>query len=72
MLRDSTVFTDDCQTFKSHTWVGASEKRRDNLLAYADREKIEELKKMAKSSVPFEEVSTIRSGYGSIRKIECM
>ena len=27
---------------------------------------------MAKSDVPFEDITKIRSGYGSIKKIECM
>lgn len=57
---------------KSSTWVGGIEKRRENLLTYAEREKIEELKKIAKSDTPFDQITKIRSGYGSIKKIECM
>ena len=57
---------------KSSTWVGGIEKRRENLLAYAEREKIEEIKKIAKSDLPFDQVTKIRSGYGCIKKIECM
>jgi DNA-directed RNA polymerase subunit RPC12/RpoP len=40
LLGGSTLF-DDCPTSKSHTWIGTSEKRRENILAYAEREKIE-------------------------------
>ena len=36
MLRDSTMLEEFTMS-KSTTWVGSSEKRRENLLAYAER-----------------------------------
>lgn len=56
----------------SQSWLGSSEIRRENLLSYAQRERIDELMKIAKNDVPLDQVTKIRSGYGSIKKIECM
>jgi len=36
LLRDSTML-EEFPMSKSSTWVGCSEKRRENLLAYAER-----------------------------------
>lgn len=68
LLRDSTML-EEFPMSKSSTWMGCTEKRRENLLAYAEREKIEELRKIAKSDIPFDQITKIRSGYGSIKKI---
>lgn len=57
---------------QSQSWLGSSEIRRENLLSYAQREKIDELVRIAKNDVPLDQVTKIRSGYGSIKKIECM
>ncbi len=52
--------------------MGGGERRREALLRYAEREKMEELKRLAMGETPLEEVTKIRSGYGTIKKIECM
>ena len=62
---------DEAPTYRSLTWIGP-EKRRENLMAYAERERIEELKKIVRNEVAFEGVTKLRSGYGTIKKIECM
>jgi hypothetical protein len=41
-------------------------------VGYAEREKMDELKRLAMGDTPLEEVTKIRSGYGTIKKIECM
>lgn len=70
-LQQSTIF-EDCPTSRSQTWIGATERRRDLLLAYSQRQKIDQIKKIAQSDFPLQNVSKIRSGYGTIKKIECM
>ena len=59
-------------TLRDPKWTGDYEQRRKALADYANREKIGELRQIASSGIPFDTVTRIRSGYGTIKQIECM